>query len=279
MISGNVGSGVQIDGSGTTQNVVAGNFIGTNSVGNAAVGNGDIGVKIASGAQSNVIGTNGDRTGDSVEGNVISGNANIGVDITDLGTNYNVLAGNLIGTDKTGTIAVPNATPTTGSGGALIDNLAAFNRIGTNGDGVSDDLERNVISGNQRFMGLMIQNATDNVVAGNYIGTASDGTTPLPNAGNGMDIKAGSQRNRIGTNADGVGDAAERNVISGNGGTGIIIWQPGTAHNLVAGNYIGTDKTGSVALGNTGHGIDIFNGAQSNTIGGTSAASRNVDLE
>jgi len=96
--------GVGILGSGTDGNVVKGNFIGTNASGTAAVPN-SVGVQIGSGAQGNIIGGSG-----SGEGNVISGNLSEGVRILDFGTSNNVLKGNYIGTDASGTAAVPNGT-------------------------------------------------------------------------------------------------------------------------------------------------------------------------
>ena len=103
VISGG-GVGVGILGSGTDGNVVKGNFIGTNASGTAAVPN-SVGVQIGSGAQGNIIGGSG-----SGEGNVISGNLSEGVRILDFGTSNNVLKGNYIGTDASGTAAVPNGT-------------------------------------------------------------------------------------------------------------------------------------------------------------------------
>ena len=50
----------------------------------------------------------------------------------------------------------------------------------------------------------------------------------------------------------------------------------GSKFNLIEGNYIGTDITGTVAVGNLGAGIAIFNGAQSNQIGGITPAERNI---
>ena len=59
------------------------------------------------------------------------------------------------------------------------------------------------------------------------------------------------------TNGDGVADAAEPNVISGNLNDGIYLCDHGTEKNVVAGNFIGTDVTGTLALGNAGHGVGI----------------------
>ena len=52
--------------------------------------------------------------------------------------------------------------------------------------------------------------------------------------------------NLIGTNGDGVNDAAERNLISGNRFAGVWINGQGTDGNVVAGNLIGTSVTGDI---------------------------------
>src|SRR5262249_30864770 len=64
------------------------------------------------------------------------------------------------------------------------------------------------------------------------------------------------------------GATAERNVISGNSGSGIELTGAGTSQNTVAGNYIGTDALGSAALGNGQAGVEIDQGASSNLVGG-----------
>ena len=66
-----------------------------------------------------------------------------------------------------------------------------------------------------------------------------------------------------------------RNVIAGNGNQGVMLADPYTLSNTVAGNYIGLDPTGSFAVANAWAGIDIFNGAQATLIGGGVGA-RNI---
>ena len=79
--------------------------------------------------------SNGDGVGDSDERNVISANPVVGVSIGPGG--HNVVAGNYIGTDVTGIAGLGSQ-----SAGVRI-STSSFNRIGTNGDGVADDAERN----------------------------------------------------------------------------------------------------------------------------------------
>ena len=74
---------------------------------------------------------------------MISGNIGSSLYIYGAGTNDNVVAGNLIGTDATGMHALDNGIYQ----GIVIRSGARSNLIGTNGDGISDAAERNVISG------------------------------------------------------------------------------------------------------------------------------------
>ena len=78
------------------------------------------------------------------------------------------------------------------------------------------------------------------------------GTVDLGNVLNGIQISGVAQSNTIGGTT-----AGERNIISGNGDRGVLIVDVGTDNNVVVGNYIGTDVTGTVALGNTGEGVGI----------------------
>ena len=95
VISGNSGDGVEIISSGSTSNLVAGNFIGTNAAGTAAIANGTNGVEIDSGATGNTIGGTTAGTGNLISGNNAASAA--GIDITGSGTSNNVVEGNVIG--------------------------------------------------------------------------------------------------------------------------------------------------------------------------------------
>jgi titin len=229
--------------------VLEGCFIGTDVTGKVSKPNSYDGVAI--GSSFNRIGTDGDGVNDAAEGNIISNNGERGIFMENPAISGNVIAGNRIGTDVTGTQAMPNR-----AGGIRID-FAHDNLIGTSGHDVDNAGERNLISGNGNF-GIYIAGGSNNVVAGNYIGTDVSGTQSLPNP-DGIDM--GGDHTLVGTDANGVALAATRNVISGNG-DGI---QVGGTHNVVAGNFIGTDPTGLHANLNGGYGI--FMGGQYNRIG------------
>jgi titin len=238
--------------------VVEGCYIGTDVSGTARMPNGLDG--IVAYTSSNRIGTNGDGVNDAAEGNLISGNNGQGVVLGGAGATGNVIAGNRIGTDVTGTQALPNA-----QGGIALVSGPSNNIIGTSGHDIDNAGERNLISGNNLNFAAGIvttPGCINNMIAGNYIGTDVTGTLSLPNAGGGVNING--DYTFIGTDATGFATAATRNVISGNGFMGIGI---GSNHNLVAGNFIGTDPTGMVANPNGGYGILMLGGWEYNQIG------------
>jgi hypothetical protein len=236
--------GIQLTGLG--MNVIEGNDIGS------LAANGQFGISITGGSAGNRIGTNGDGQNDEAERNVIIRNGLGGIEISGLGTDDNIVAGNFIGTDPAGTTGLGNgrAVGTWPAAGVMIHTDASGNLIGTNGDGVGDAEERNVISGNVA-MGVFLgfgTNTASNVIAGNYIGTDPAGESAIPNGANGVLVFDGAHQTRIGTDGSNDGfNAAERNVISGNVLSGIQI---NTHDNWVAGNYIGTNSAGDTDLGN-----------------------------
>ena len=257
VISGNIDVGIVISGTGTSNTVVQGNYIGTDAAGTSAVANNDDGIWIGGGATNTTIG----GTTASAR-NIISGNTMDGVQIHGAGTSNNVVQGNYIGVDVTGLVALAN-----GDTGVVVSNGATSNTIGG-----ATSAHRNVISGNTSFGVQLTGSGTDsNTVSGNYIGTDSTGTAALGNGSDGIRIGAGASSNTIGGTTSG-----ERNIISGNTLEGINIVGAGTDSNVIQGNYIGTDVTGTVALGNTEDGIQIDGGAANNIIGGSTAGARNV---
>lgn len=234
IISGNSGNGVFIELSSSEGNRVEGNYIGVDSTGNVAVGNGIAGVRVGTGAyQTHVL------------NNIMSGNAMTGLYLRT--TTEAVVAGNLIGTDASGMLAVPN------NRGIFIEE-GNNNRIGG-----QTAAERNIISGNDD-VGIDIKGTDSNRVEGNYIGLSADGND-LPNASHGVRLRDAGLDNIIGGTNEG-----SRNVIAANGGSGIMIQDPDVRDTRILNNYIGVRPDGSTAGGND-TGILIKQGARKTVIG------------
>jgi RHS repeat-associated protein/CSLREA domain-containing protein len=256
LISGNNGNGVLIYGAGATGNLISGNLIGTNASGSDSLGNTLDGILVnaVSGTGINTIG------GDTILArNVISGNQGNGVDTYNSISSV-LIQGNYIGTDVTGSLDLGN-----GMDGIGIDT--ANSTIGGMATGAG-----NLISGNGRYgIYLYGTGANGNMVQGNFIGTSANGNQDLGNTLSGIAIGYGSSNNNIGG-----ATASERNLISGNDETGIIISESGTSTNLVQGNYIGTDGTGLLPLGNDFDGVHIQINASDTLVGGTTSGAGNL---
>ena len=251
LISGNSSTGVKISlGSG---NLVQGNFIGTDAAGTGRIANG-IGVYIIGGATGNTV-------GGAVPGgrNVISYNSGDGIHLDGGGTTGNLVQGNFLGTNPSGTAGAGGSS----GSGVYITGGASNNTIG----GMTT-AARNIISAYAD--GILIVNGNSNLIQGNFIGTDVSGTAALGNAGPGVRI-AGGSNNVVGGTAAGAG-----NVISGNLQYGIDLYGNSTISNTVQGNFIGTNSSGTAALGNGSNGVYTSVGAANNTIGGGTAAARNV---
>ncbi|MCX6137105.1 MAG: FG-GAP-like repeat-containing protein [Ignavibacteriales bacterium] len=182
------------------------------------------------------------------EGNVIYGNKQNGISVGGVGTIYNKLTGNYVGTNRDGTYTISN-----NGTGIILGANARFNTIGGNRPGQKNKI-CNFING----IGIL-GNADSNIVAGNYIGIIDPSLNPLPNL---VGISISSQGNIIGPN----------NVISGNTATGIAI---NSSTNSIIANFIGTDETGLLSIPN-GVGLTIGNGGTNNAIGSIWADSGNV---
>ena len=247
VISGNSLNALEINGGNA--NAIQGNFIGTNAAGTAELHNSS-GVVIFNAASiDNLIG--GTAAG---AGNLISGNPGGGI-ITS--GNSTKIQGNLIGTDVTGTKKIPNTTGVSANGqNILVGGVTVA--------------ARNVISGNSSD-GVNIRGAGSKV-QGNFIGTDVTGTVALSNSGNG--VSAGEGGALIGGAEPGA-----RNIISANGSFSnncnvSLGFNNSGAVATVQGNYIGTDVTGTKALGGSSAGINIT--SNNHLIGGLVPEARNV---
>jgi hypothetical protein len=236
-------------------NVYIANFIGTDITGKTAIPNGGAGIYLADGSTNNRIGPNPAGANPAAQRNVISGNIGSGVTLTDAGTSANLVFGNLIGTDITGAKALGNTYQ-----GIVLFTGASNNQI-----------TGNVISANgatNHFPGIELygQGVSGNTIQGNFIGTDINGAAKLGNGGVGVLIHNGAANNLVGSNFDGIGDNAERNIISANGFSGVEIDDAATTGNRIAGNYIGTDVSGTLPLSNADQGVFIGYNANGNTI-------------
>jgi hypothetical protein len=261
VILGNKSYGVYITDGNTFHNAVLGDVIGTDITGMHSVdgvgrsyGNGGSGVAIVLGASYNIV------SGTATVPEVISANAGDGVLISGQAA-YNQVSGVFIGTDIKGENALPNA-----GDGVAVSSAASGNFIGLGG------ARPNVISGNAgNGVSLTGFNTSQNFVENNLIGIDAAGTTVLGNGQDGVLVSGQASTNFIGYAASG-----DNNVISGNKTWGVYISDSGTNYNTVANDFIGTNLAGTSAVPNTNNGVDLVYGAQYNTVGGTTAAARNL---
>ena len=224
----NLRAGIRINDDGN--NLIEGNFIGTDTAGLLARGNFD-GISTELLAAGNQIGGT-----TPAARNLISGNSNRGVV---LDTNDNVIEGNLIGTDRTGVVALGNGA------GMVLFNFAANNVIGGLG---AFSPAANAIAGNLNGGVIVGTNSVGHRILGNHIGVGTDGLTLLGNGlGSGVQV-GGSSTTLI------------ENTIAGSG-TGISI--SSVTNTVVQANLIGLPGTA-----NAGNGISIFE-SSNNLIGGT----------
>ena len=239
IISGNQLNGIFIHNS-STLNSVLGNYIGITANGTDTLGN-TTGIRIAK-SNYNTIGP----------GNVISGNLSDAL-IIQQNSNGNFVIGNFIGTNPGGTIALGNTDD-----GISITDGASHTIIGGK---LPED--KNIISGNNGSGITIHMNGSDyNYVSGNNIGTDISGNNSLPNGGRGVAIANGAKHNTIG------GELVEDgNIISGNLGGGILIYNEGTDENIIKNNYIGTAANGTTPLHNSESGVQIHDRSSNNVIG------------
>lgn len=291
VFAGNNGTGVALDGnnrSTVTGNTVSGNYFGTNAAGTALVknpnlvGSQQVGIAITS-AGNNLIGGTTPGARNIISGARIDNNdkgAGVAIDGRTKGpaaASGNVIVGNYIGTDVTGTSPIVN------NAGVYIDT-AMNNRVGG-----TTAAERNVIGGSNTggviidgsFAGADGTSTTGNLVKGNYIGLDPTGTFPVQSTEAvigvvGVDISAANDNTVGGT------EAGAGNLIAGNalGGVYIDAQRSTTStlgaalRNIVQGNSIGFNTAGAVPAVQLA-GI-VVSGAKDNVIGGPSAAARNL---
>lgn len=205
VISGNGAIGVNVSGANTTSIIIAGNYIGVGADGLTAVPNDKTGISLLSAATGARVGTNADGNYDVLERNVISANEINGIEIFFAGTSNHVVAGNYIGVGIDGTTALPNS-----NNGVTVD-VADNNLVGSNLDGVRDDVEGNLIRSNADA-GVRVANSVNVMIAKNRV---------VSNSGNGVEVTGANSR----------GVKILGNSIDANGGLGIDLGDDGVTAN------------------------------------------------
>lgn len=175
--------------------------------------------------------------------------------------------------------SVPNTDPIASN--AVINIAIVAN--GAGGTGAYDTLS--VISANNTIKGLSIYNtrrpiwihgieAEYNTIVGNFVGTDPSGTYVSPNiveVAHGINPEQDASHTTIGTPA-----LADRNVVSGNARHGIGFWHEKSDYNIVQNNIVGLNPSGTAALPNRKHGVDMNFGVDHTIVGGTGLNERNV---
>ena len=232
VISGNGQQGVCLVGTNgnVTGNMIQGNLIGLDVTGANSLGNGDAGVGITSAAENQIGGAaSGAR-------NVISANGGEGIFLIDAGTTNNVVQGNYIGTDATGM---------TGHGN-VYEGITVQDAITTQIGGTAPGAGNLISVNNNR--GILLANASGNVLQGNFIGTKADGSTAMGNVFHGIDIDVGSTNNTVGGSA---AEAGNRIAFAQSVYAGVRV-RTGAMNNLISGNAIFSNGALGIDLGNNG---------------------------
>jgi gliding motility-associated-like protein len=313
VISGNVGLGIYITGENSDGAKIVGNRIGTNAAGTAPIPNKAGGIRIdlsddhiiggTTETERNLISGNGGAT-HAVEGPATTYDRNNQCGIYCINVHNVKVIGNYIGTDITGI-----STGTSNNMGNVYsgvkfeakDYMGNGKNCTNNTIGGLTPQERNVIGGNGfgrpdltdndgfKSHGILFKDksCTDNYVQGNYIGVGADGISNVGNRQDGVSFLA-ARNNTIGGSTP-----AHRNIISNNA-WGVFIqsgfWPTNSpdfsSGNKILGNYIGTDVTGKIALGNgvrttpvadtEGGGVCIQHNSSANIIGGAGANEGNI---
>jgi len=250
VISGNLQAGIVMNGTGTRNNSVKGNYIGTNITGTNYLSN-HTGIMLKSKSNHNLIGGT-----DSTVRNIISGNLEIGVYCEASDSNY--VYGNYIGPDITGVSSFMIGDSAVQGNGIELNTVSQHNIVGGTGSG-----ERNIISGNRVYGLVYYGNSSFNNTSGNYIGTDVSGNVKLSNA-TGICVDGGSNHNII-----------NNNVLSGNKSYGIFFVTTGTYYNVFKGNRVGTNAAATDTIPNY-IGVIVAAGTKYNTIGGTASGEANI---
>ncbi len=216
VVNGFDGDGVELHGGGG--NVMEGSYIGLDVTGTTGAGNGGCGLLIDDSPDNRIGGTSPTQR-NLISGNTGKGNGG-GIKIS--GAGGNVIQGNFIGTDVTGTQGLGN------QGRGIAISGSSNNLIGGAVPGAG-----NLISANRATGVRMLGGSNGNVVQANLIGTDRTGMRVLGND-RGVQIRSGNDNQVLG------------NLIAGQRNDGVLIFES-SANNLVQGNIIAFNGYGPAA--------------------------------
>jgi hypothetical protein len=256
---------VDASGSGVTLYKVTdvslvGNYIGLSLDGTTVVANRGHGLELKNASSNNIGGYIAE------DANFISGNYGNGVYLNK--SSNNVIAGNLIGTDVTGTVDLGNL-----ANGIMITGGSANNLIGGEATGGNDPTDNvfvrppqgNLISGNDANGVLITGKATGNQLSGNYIGTDATGNAALGNSWDGVAIVKANGNSLYGCTFED-NPFVFYNVVSGNGGNGLRV--ANSNNTTIQANFFGMGANNDTAVGNGGNGVVVEGSSKDTVMGG-----------
>jgi hypothetical protein len=260
IVSNNGYDGIRLDNSATP--VVQGNYVGVDITGLLDFGNGETGINVYNAGVATIGGTTYSAR------NISSGNGQDGIFLHD-NCAGSIIKANFTGLGIDGTTIIGN-----GNSGIRVWGGASSNGIIIGG---ANYAERNVTAANGATAtsdsrdGIRMEgNAGGHIVKGNFCGTDSTGTltTGYGNTWAGISI------NEVNGGIIGGTGVNEGNVSGNNGHEGI--WLRNATNNIIIGNFVGTDRTATVQMGNGQFGINIRFASLNNTIGGSAAEQNSI---
>ena len=231
--------------------VLEGCFIGTNAAGTQALAPFGGGVNPRSQTNARIGGTTPAArnliSGDSLFAEPIA----FGLGQTEPVSN-SLVAGNLVGTDITG-----------------LHRLSQNGVISINtGGGANNVVGGTTAAARNVFIDSIFVPGASNQIQGNFVGLDVTGAIVISTNAGGISVGTSSSNNTIGGSA-----AGAANRVGGTGDSGINIEGDG---NVVQGNQVGTDATGTVRLANGYWGILVGVNSSNTTIGGVGPGEGNV---
>ena len=243
--------GIIAESQTTTGNLIQNNYIGTDKAGAKTLGNSAYGISFSYSA-ANTIGGAEPGAGNVVFPDTMRTESNSGSEVP-----VAVLCKVISSAPMR---AARSLFPTSSTASSSVNNML----------GGSEPGQGNVISGNSGF-GVALS-GDHNVLQGNQIGTNAAGAAALPNGMGGIEIYQAAY-NQIGGLVPSAG-----NVIAGHNGHPGVLSTASFGGNVFQGNYVGTDRSGTLKLGN-GTGFTFASTGtfmERNTVGGTVPGAANT---